>query len=209
VPDPVAAATGSTYPYVDDRPTVALDPSGLCWWGWRCARDELESAGDAFWSGTGTLASRITNATVTAAKWGWQNKWCIATTVAVAALTEGVGGVLFAGGEVGVGAGEAVTIFRTVGAGEAADIAASGAYRTVPGLEGKYFYATRTQAEKLAKLYEERGWGGPQSVTSGTVPRTIFRSAHVFHDAGLGRAYYFPKGLLGQIRNITNHGPVP
>src|SRR5690606_18114510 len=50
-----------------------------------------------------------------------------------------------------------VDVWRTVGPDEAADIAATGAYRVQPGGEGKYFFPTQAQAENLANMYNKAG----------------------------------------------------
>jgi hypothetical protein len=55
----------------------------------------------------------------------------------------------------------AVTVWRVVEQAELDDIRKRQAYHVPAGLTGKYYYPTREQAERLAKLYTQKGIGGP------------------------------------------------
>lgn len=52
-------------------------------------------------------------------------------------------------------------IFRAGEPDELADLVGSGAFRTGPGLEGKYFWPTRTQADDFAAMASKANMGGP------------------------------------------------
>jgi hypothetical protein len=110
---------------------------------------------------------------------------------------------------VAANAGEdAVQVFRVHGPEETADILGSGVYRNPPGLEGKYFYPTRAQAENLGGMYSKAGIGGPYSVSSGTVARTVLNQAERIAPAGEGPAFFLRNDLLSNITNVTVHGPL-
>lgn len=104
---------------------------------------------------------------------------------------------------------EAAQVFRVVGPEEAADIAKTGAYRSPAGLEGKYFFPTRAQAENLGQMYTKAGIGAPYRVTSGTVARGVLDQADAIHAAGEGPGFFFQNPPLQQIFNVTDHGPIP
>jgi RHS repeat-associated protein/uncharacterized repeat protein (TIGR01451 family) len=109
-------------------------------------------------------------------------------------------------GAAGVESGSA-QIFRAVGPQEAGDIAASGAYRTVPGLEGKYFFPTQDQAENIARMFTEREMGGPYTITSGTIPEEVLARGIPITNTGEGPGYFLQEELLQYINNVTMHGP--
>ncbi|HTN99549.1 MAG TPA: hypothetical protein VL068_02640 [Microthrixaceae bacterium] len=56
--------------------------------------------------------------------------------------------------------GEGQRIFRAIEPDELADLADLGAFRTVAGLEGKYFWPTQAQAGEFAEMMTKRGMGG-------------------------------------------------
>ena len=109
----------------------------------------------------------------------------------------------------GQAADDAVDVFRAVGPDETADIAQSGVYRNPAGLEGKYFYPTREQAENLGQMYTKAGIGGPYSITSGTAPRSVIEQAEPINPVGEGPAWFFRNDQLPSVSNATIHGPIP
>ena len=92
---------------------------------------------------------------------------------------------------------EGVTLFRGVGAAEAADIRATGTYRIAGASAefGKYFYPTLEQAQALV----EKGWAS--QVTSAIFPRSVVEAAEQINPAGEGPAYFVPSEFFP-------HGPV-
>lgn len=103
-------------------------------------------------------------------------------------------------------AGEAIQVFRTVGAEEAAAIAASGRYSNLPWVAGKYFFPTLEQAVALAAKYEAANFG-TQVITSGVIPRAALAAAEVISPAGEGLALYLAgDDILRQIQNVVSLG---
>jgi hypothetical protein len=100
-------------------------------------------------------------------------------------------------------------IFRIVGPEEAADIAKTGVYRTVFGLEGKYFFPTEEQALKLNGMFMKAGMGGPYTLTSGVVAQSVLDAADPVSAAGEGAAYWITSEMLPSITNVTIHGVLP
>jgi hypothetical protein len=91
---------------------------------------------------------------------------------------------------------------------ETADIAKSGVFRNPPGLEGKYFFPTRAQAENLGRMYSKLGIGGPYNVSSGTVARSVLDRAEPMQAAGEGPGFFFRNDLLPHITDVFDHGPL-
>jgi hypothetical protein len=81
----------------------------------------------------------------------------------------------------------AVSVFRTVGEQEAADVAKRGTYALSQGLEGKYFFQTEAQAVKLGQMYAPFG---KQILTSGKIGASILRQAENLSAAGEGPAIF-------------------
>jgi hypothetical protein len=100
-------------------------------------------------------------------------------------------------------------IFRIVGPEEAADIARTGVYRTVFGLEGKYFFPTEEQALNLNGMFMKVGMGGPYTLTSGLVAQSVLDAADPVSAAGEGAAYWITSEMLPSITNVTIHGMLP
>ncbi|MBV9024976.1 MAG: hypothetical protein JO362_14575 [Streptomycetaceae bacterium] len=88
------------------------------------------------------------------------------------------------------GAAGVVTLYRAVDSTEANLIAENGNKYTVsPNVQGKYMYPTKEQAEALAKMYEDAGFGD-YIVTSATIPEdALASSADSISIAGEGDAY--------------------
>jgi hypothetical protein len=100
-------------------------------------------------------------------------------------------------------------LFRTVGSDEARDIAQSGAYRNPAGLEGKYFFPTRGQAESLGAKYGKLGYGD-QTLTSGQIStEVLLRVGERIKPAGEGPAFFLRNVALRNISNVTIEGPLP
>jgi hypothetical protein len=103
----------------------------------------------------------------------------------------------------------ATQIFRIVDPEEAADIAESGVYRNLFGLEGKYFFPTQEQAENLSAMFMKVGMGGPYALTSGVVAQSILDAAEEVNAAGEGTAFFLRNEQLPLITNVTIHGMLP
>ncbi|MFC6538174.1 hypothetical protein ACFQES_15530 [Nonomuraea salmonea] len=58
----------------------------------------------------------------------------------------------------GLEAAGVVPLWRAITEAELKSVEERGAYTVIQGLEGKYFFPTREQAENFAKLAQERGW---------------------------------------------------
>jgi RHS repeat-associated protein len=97
-------------------------------------------------------------------------------------------------------------IFRAIEPDELADLAGSGAFRTVPGLEGKYFWPTRSQADDFAAMASKANMGGPYCVASGCIPANVLRQIEAVPMDGLGPAYFIPEEYLPLIDDILIHG---
>lgn len=102
--------------------------------------------------------------------------------------------------------GEGQRIFRAIEPDELADLADLGAFRTVAGLEGKYFWPTQAQAGEFAEMMTKRGMGGPYCIASGCIPARVLRQIEAVLMDGLGSAYFIPEEYLPLIDNILIHG---
>jgi RHS repeat-associated protein len=130
----------------------------------------------------------------------------IVIAVSIAGPIIGAGAGLFGAAE---DAGGTTQLFRAVGSAEARDIAGSGVYRNPEGLEGKYFYPTRAQAENLGAKYAKLGLG-EQSLTSGQISTALLRGAgEPIEPAGEGPAFFLRNEYLQYINDVTIEGPVP
>lgn len=108
----------------------------------------------------------------------------IKATVSVAAFAS-----VSAGASVPATTGSSVTVWRTVGTEEAASLAASGRYSLANGLEGKYFFTSRSDAVSLAQKYESAGIGD-QTLTRGSAPKSVVANAEPMKAAGEGPGLY-------------------
>jgi RHS repeat-associated protein len=109
-PDPLGAAAGSTYAYVDDRPTIFVDPTGqllglpspgdVIGAAW----DETKEVASDAWGTTKDVASGAWGATTGAASWAWRNIACISINTVANTFAIGVGGLAITGGVVLAGA---------------------------------------------------------------------------------------------------------
>jgi RHS repeat-associated protein len=102
--------------------------------------------------------------------------------------------------------GGIVPLFRTMGAEEAADIASSGAFRSGPGLEGKYFFQTRQQAENLAGMFSKYE---NQTLATGQISsEDLTAYGEAVNAAGEGPAVWIPTEALPLISNVNLEGPI-
>ena len=101
-----------------------------------------------------------------------------------------------------------VDVWRTVGPDEAADIAATGAYRVQPGGEGKYFFPTQAQAENLANMYNKAGWPGPQTITRGQVPQSVLSRAEGVNAGTEGPGWFVRSPDVPSICNVQCVGVI-
>lgn len=108
----------------------------------------------------------------------------------------------------GAGAGDDLTrLYRAVDPAELKDLVGTGVYRSAPGgTEGKYFFPTKAQAENFSNLMGKTGTG-PYCITSGCIPRSTLSGIQTIHPAGEGTAYFIPRNVLPQFRDIIIHGP--
>lgn len=107
------------------------------------------------------------------------------------------------------GDGETTTLWRAVGQNEADDIAATGGYRNAPGLEGKYFFRTREQAEQYGQMMNKHpAFGAPNYLTSGSVPTSALGSAEAMEAGTEGPGLFF-RGDLNDFFDVIVHGLIP
>ncbi|MCZ3386474.1 MAG: hypothetical protein LH630_05820 [Actinomycetia bacterium] len=107
------------------------------------------------------------------------------------------------------GGGETTTLWRAVGQGEADDIAATSGYRNAPGLQGKYFFKTRGQAEQYGQMMNKSpAFGAPNYLTSGSVPTSALGSAEGMEAGSEGPGLFF-RGDLGDFFDVLVHGLIP
>lgn len=76
---------------------------------------------------------------------------------------------------VGRAARGTTTLYRTVGPAELADIQASGALRSIAGLEGKYFTTSAEAASSYARQAVRAFGDPPYTLIRTDVPNSIFR----------------------------------
>ena len=88
-------------------------------------------------------------------------------------------------------ASRSVTGYRAVEAGELADIAGSGAFRTGPAGEmGKGFFTSETSASRFAEGMSERGMGGPYTVVTTEIPADVAARSAAYSPAMEGDALF-------------------
>ena len=89
-------------------------------------------------------------------------------------------------------------LYRTVSEGERAAPAGGKGYEAaVGGVEGKYFYPTAQQAEKLARANFPSQ--GVQTLTSVQVPKSMLDAATRLHVAGEGQVIFMTSEQLSGI----------
>jgi len=100
-------------------------------------------------------------------------------------------------------------IFRAVEPDELADLASSGQFRLggwADGLEGKYFWPSRAQADDFAVLATKADMGDPYCVASGCIPSNVLSQIDAVPMDGLGPAYFIPEEYLPLIDDILIGG---
>jgi hypothetical protein len=78
--------------------------------------------------------------------------------------------------------GGTVPIFRAVGQSETSSILNAGTYGSAPSMGGKYFALTQQGAQDFASASFNAG--RQMSITSTTVPRSVFNQGFLFNDVG-------------------------
>ncbi|MEV4568645.1 hypothetical protein AB0K12_33165 [Nonomuraea sp. NPDC049419] len=101
----------------------------------------------------------------------------------------------------GLEAAGVVPLWRAVAEAELKSVEERGAYTVIQGLEGKYFFPTREQAENFAKLAQERGWG-TYVVTQAEIDARHLAKAEAIAAAGEGSAYFLRNGLVKLVRLV-------
>jgi len=112
------------------------------------------------------------------------------------------GGMFAISGSVTLG-GASVTVYRAVGASEAADIVGSGVLRTGAGMaEGKFFFPTLHQAAQLGARFQLLGYGPQTLISASTAWRTLY-TAGASYAATEGVFYYVTSTALSQFAQVT------
>ncbi|MFB9471502.1 hypothetical protein ACFFR3_18425 [Nonomuraea salmonea] len=101
----------------------------------------------------------------------------------------------------GLEAAGVVPLWRAITEAELKSVEERGAYTVIQGLEGKYFFPTREQAENFAKLAQERGWG-TYVVTQAEIDARHLAKAEAIAAAGEGPAYFLRNGLVKLVRLV-------
>jgi len=104
-------------------------------------------------------------------------------------------------GVVGAAEGEgAVQIFRAVGQSESSSILNAGTYGSAPSMGGKYFALTQQGAQDFANASFNAG--RQMSVTSTTIPQSVFNQGFLFNDVGgAGASIHFQQDFLPTLYN--------
>lgn len=105
---------------------------------------------------------------------------------------------------------ETVTLFRSVGPAELADIQATGALRNLRSAEGKYFTTSGASASAYSKQAVKSFGDSPYTVIKADVPQTIIRDLPPSSvDRGIP-AWVIPNDRLHGIKpEIMNYSPLP
>lgn len=100
-----------------------------------------------------------------------------------------------------VSAAGMVPLWRAVTEAELKSLEEKGGYSLAQGLEGKYFFPTREQAENFKRLAEERGWG-TYVVTQAEIEAGHLAKAESIAAAGEGPAYFLRARFMNLIKLI-------
>ncbi len=114
-------------------------------------------------------------------------------------------------GKAAEGGSELVNVYRAVGPDELADIAATGAFNNIPGLEGKYFTTSAEDAANYARQAVKGFRDPPYTIVGTQVPRSVLGQPGISAvvDRGIP-AYVIPnESLPGLVPEIWNYSPVP
>lgn len=221
--DPAVDDTRQAYTYADNRPLLLVDPTGLCIGLDNTPQDRPCNYRDFYVNGLGPSIGQqaeiayagfsagstfgiglLTNNDV--ACYGsnpmfWAEYGLGVTVSAAAILATGGKSVEF---QIGARAPELQAKYRVVGSEELASIEAGGSYSLIPGLEGKYFFPTLEQATSLAGHFAKLG---QQTITSGTVARSLIPLNDIIAPAGEGVAFFLRgEQLISEITNVAIHG---
>jgi RHS repeat-associated protein len=121
----------------------------------------------------------------------------------IAAATSGIGEIL---GEIASEANR-VRLFRAVDENELRSILEEGTYGSSPSMGGKYFALTREGAENFANAGINAG--RDITITSTTVPRSVFNEGFLFNDPGAngaGASIHFAQDFLRSLYDAI--GPI-
>jgi RHS repeat-associated protein len=104
-------------------------------------------------------------------------------------------------GEAAAAEGEGtVQIFRAVGQSESSSILNAGTYGSAPSMGGKYFALTQQGAQDFANASFNAG--RQMSVTSTTIPQSVFNQGFFFNDVGgAGASIHFQQDFLPTLYN--------
>ena len=120
--------------------------------------------------------------------------WALFNDAATTAVTAG----LF-GGAGSAAESEMVQIFRTVDQNELPSVL-NGTYGSSPSASGKYFALTQEGAQNVAN--STMNAGQQMTMTSTTIPRSVFNQGYLFNDTGLaGPAIHFQQEFLPTLYN--------
>nr|SBP01251.1 hypothetical protein BN4615_P10767 [Nonomuraea gerenzanensis] len=100
-----------------------------------------------------------------------------------------------------LGAAGIVPLWRAVTEAEMKSLEEKGGYAVIEGLEGKYFFPSREQAENFKRLAEERGWG-TYVITQAEIDARYLAKAESVAAAGEGPAYFLRSGLVRLVRLV-------
>lgn len=101
-----------------------------------------------------------------------------------------------------------VTVYRTHGPDETADILATGRYRLLPGaMETKNFFETERQARELAARFESVGIKGPHSISTARLPRAVYDRPYLVSIGGGGEALIVGVNDVPLVYDVRIIGP--
>jgi hypothetical protein len=104
-----------------------------------------------------------------------------------------------------------VDLYRAVGPHELADIQKTGAFRSRPGIEGKYFTPTGQEASTYAREAVKAFGDPPYTIVRTQAPRSVLDLPGISATVEKGiRAYHVPNQSLSSLKpEILNYTPLP